>query len=1117
MKKSVKLKKFGLTTVTLFVCLAVMLTCFAFTFPSFSAFAAETPTPLVSGVKVVDKCDYGDSFTVSKPDSGVKVAVTSPDGKIKECADSDFDANNVYTVKATQTGSYTVTYFKGDTLAEATAKYDFRVYVSLDEEYFLRVDDKGADIPTYIKTGGKIKLPDAGVYYYDENKILREYTGANITITSGDTKTPYSVGDEINCSTNGKMFFTYTAQLGEGGSKHMSQTFTVNVQDTFEDVSRPTLTVAGVSSNISVKRPVTLPKATATDDFDQNIKIKITVKGPDSQPVRVVDVDEDGYGYQKPVEGDYTQEDFDRDYPVAVFDNDEAMVFYPMTEGDYTVEYVAEDDSEKESARRTFTMRASDRVAPVFKEIAEDAIPEKWGMSVYSDSEKTNKLDNSGKITFTVPTIVDNKSHVWTEGDESDDLIDLLFRITDADNNRTVVEFSDILADRSDDSKKSGWSKKGNSTYADGEDIEFDLTNGFTFDFSKYDRKDSNGNTAESKAGSYTVYFRAGDKAGNHSSKSYTITLENEYVDSVAPVIEDLDVQPYISTGESFTVPAPVATDANDSRLTIEYSLVSGDKSVTVKGGEKAEFKTVDTATYLVLDEDEEEKNWLEIAADKNLYFVIKATDDVGNVTYNTKDNSATAAQSKTVMNIIDGAIKTGAEQSALKVDGIVFTGEKKVGKIMEAGSFTVETTNAMRKYTGFEVGVYNENGNAVNVELTTYTTVDKDNDKAVIHVKNIKIEPTTAGKHTMVVRAFNVNGYSAVNVYSFDVAESGNNQGGTGSASTIGTSGSINTTYKLHNESIENIGEAGKTYCVVRKINSSSVYALMGSEITFKTQGSARIQDGYSQVTDGDIGTFVPYGADDGKYTVSVTDTDVPVIEAQGVAPTYSEKNVEVVMPSVIGYNKNGPAEIKVSVSASKGSNPKATLNDNNQYVFTPTEDGTYTVTYTAVAGNGKDATASYTITVGDVKGPEFSRIDGTKPSDKIRVGSTFKFDKVAVIDEDNTTDFRVTKKLYDPTGAVVSSATVTGSYNSYKDVQQPDDDTDIKLTMSGDYIVEYIVSDKAGNETTQRVKISVVSKGSGKAKTFTGLSIALTVIAVVLLAGVIIYVVRFRKVKSK
>ena len=89
MKKSVKLKKFGLTTVTLFVCLAVMLTCFAFTFPSFSAFAAETHTPLVSGVKVVDKCDYGDSFTVSKPDSGVKVAVTSPDGKIKECADCD--------------------------------------------------------------------------------------------------------------------------------------------------------------------------------------------------------------------------------------------------------------------------------------------------------------------------------------------------------------------------------------------------------------------------------------------------------------------------------------------------------------------------------------------------------------------------------------------------------------------------------------------------------------------------------------------------------------------------------------------------------------------------------------------------------------------------------------------------------------------------------------------------------------------------------------------------------------------------------------------------------------------------------------------------------------------
>mgnify|MGYP006990205617 CR=1 FL=1 len=56
---------------------------------------------------------------------------------------------------------------------------------------------------------------DAGVYYYDENKILREYTGAEITITSGDTKTPYSVGDEINCSTN-----VYTLFASKSESAH---------------------------------------------------------------------------------------------------------------------------------------------------------------------------------------------------------------------------------------------------------------------------------------------------------------------------------------------------------------------------------------------------------------------------------------------------------------------------------------------------------------------------------------------------------------------------------------------------------------------------------------------------------------------------------------------------------------------------------------------------------------------------------------------------------------------------------------------------------------------------------------------------------------------------------
>ena len=119
MKKSIKLKKIGLSAVTLILCLAVMITCVAFSLPFSHAFADDPSSSLLfddSEHPIVETCDYGDTFTVPTAGSGVELTVKAPNGKNAEVKDGKVSANQV--------GNYTVTY-KND-----TAEYSFKVYVT---------------------------------------------------------------------------------------------------------------------------------------------------------------------------------------------------------------------------------------------------------------------------------------------------------------------------------------------------------------------------------------------------------------------------------------------------------------------------------------------------------------------------------------------------------------------------------------------------------------------------------------------------------------------------------------------------------------------------------------------------------------------------------------------------------------------------------------------------------------------------------------------------------------------------------------------------------------------------------------------------------------------------
>lgn len=1139
MKKIGLFKRIGLIATTAFVCLAMMITCFAFSAPK--TVRADEPTEptapttsaadkLVENLSVKDGYDYGDEIEVP---AGAEVI--APDGKKV----TDITGNKF---KATQLGVYKVKY-----TGAGGVSYSFNVKVKLAEDYFLFIDHNGAAIPTYIGNDTEFTLPDASIKYYDKDNILRslptdKYTveiedslGKTYATTKNATDTGYTTATKFDTKIQTrKVFITYTARLENNGTKYFTKTFTVNIQSKVNKGGNPTIAVSGVPKDASVNRPVTLPVAKATDKNDDNILVEIKVFEPDGKTeVKNVKVNDDGYAY----------ETIDND-PV-VFDNDKSMTFYPTKEGKYKVTYTAYNDFGGKSGTTEGTIEVADHVAPVFKNVEnyEYLIPETWGATVKDENGKSNPMQN--KIKFVIPELVDNKDHVGVPGGEDKNLISLYFRITDADNSKTVLTIPNVFATDVD-----GKFDK-NDVYT--EDATFNNDDkSFTFDFSKYEKKNSKGEKM-SKSGTYTVLWRARDKANNTSSKSYTVTLKDTFEDSAKPSAAEVTAPDYLSAAdETFTVPYPVYADAADSRPMLVYRLYTdAENYIDVKGGEEASL--TEKAGYLVIDADKDSKKELKLG-DK-LYFYVGVTDKAGNFRSNAVAddksfvdvvaNPAEFAKITAATQII-GAAKDD-EAFSVDVSGIKFVNGKAgsteatpiySGDNVNAGMFVITVANeSMRNYTGFEVAVYDPQGTFVDVTLETVSTVD--GGVAKIYVKDIrfnaaisteKTEDNDDPAYTMTIRVFDVNGLNTV--YGFKltgVNATVTDNGSTSAIANIGSSANVYTKYKLHNTVIKGIAGEGP-FRVVRKI-SGGIFSLMGSEFTAVTAGSYSVQDGYikaADINDGkfDFGTDVKFdGANEGSYSFNVVDDAKPVIELQGKMPTYKEiydeekeggaftlTNGLVKIPTAIAYTENGMGKIDIDIIDPDGNDDVDF--DEAENTFKVTKHGVYTVTYTATYENGEKADAQYKISVGDVEAPKFTLKNGTSTSGTKQEGSVFNFKEMVLDEGEDTSGVTITKEIYDPSGELLSSSTVDGSYSGY--ANKKNNGSEIKLNKVGEYTIVYTAKDSVGNPYKITENVTVASKGSGTPTTWTGLSTALIIVAVILLAGVIIYVVKFRKVKK-
>lgn len=1044
---------------------------------SFTAFAAPAPTAaqVFANVKIARRVAYGGTFDIAAAGSAT-VTVTAPSGR-------DVPLDSVPgTVTASEVGTYTVTYEQNG------ESYDFGVYSYTENEYSLKVDGNGADIPTYILKGETFTLPSAKLVYYDED--------GNVVEDSAEVKARFSLGGEqfkdankqvIDPVVSDETAVTYKAdQSGiltvqyyaflNGGSKLYTQDYTVRIQDTFKDTTAPTLSVSNVPRTGNINRGVTLPVATTSDNFDSNVKVDISVTFA-GEPVKEVELDDNGYAVSV------------KETDVA-FDNDRVMTFYPTEEGQYRVTYIATDDAGNQSARHEYEITVSDTSAPVINDIAEWQIPENWGLNVRkatSEDDDTAIPVDDATISFPVPEVVDNAG---SEG------LTISFELTDSKDN-TVIEYTNILDEE----------ETFTGSYT-GEAVTFrDLK----FDFNKVSSDQS-----ATKTGTYTVEYIARDDSGNRVTRRYTISVSNTYTDTNYPSAARItDAPQYLVVGgdqETFTVPAASVADSETSRLRVEYTIKSDasatngyETEVTVDGGEVADILSADGNDYL------EFEDGRKLLLNTKLDLQVKATDSVGqartSVVY-----TVDVVTPDTLPQTIE--VKSNLTENTEAGDSYVANSTVEL-----SGTVTIKADAASYPYTGFELYVVDPDGNTLtsNVSVETYY----DATAGDIVLRNISFTPGKAGTYKLFVRAFNLANVSSATV--FNVTVEADASGGIDfSAAKIPTTGDVYETYNFQRTKVTDsaTGEPADRLYVVHRVTGGRM-SVMNDEFTALNVGTYRFRD---YIIDSASGDEV-YSDKAETYSISVTSDETPVIEALGLVPTYSDTDVEVKLPLFVALTEHANITPDVTVTDKDGENVLLTevdedgddINTSGQplagYTFTPEEDGQYTVSVTA-SYRGVSATAlTYTINVGDVVAPDFTLSASQQTS--YRLNSEFTFETITAVagEDEDVSKFTYTKTLVDPSGEKVD--TVSGTGTTY--ASRGNSGSTITLSKSGTYTVTYEVTDENGNTSTQKYTITVTAQASGGNVSLTAISTVLIIVGIVLIVGVIVYLVRYRKIKPK
>ena len=553
-----------------------------------------------------------------------------------------------------------------------------------------------------------------------------------------------------------------------------------------------------------------------------------------------------------------------------------------------------------------------------------------------------------------------------------------------------------------------------------------------------------------------------------------------------------------------------------------------------------------------------------------NIYIVLKATDSAGNTAYRVRSVKVLDGT------VAPGADQEATYEPVFGDSTNTNTAVGQAGEEYNFGSFTIVYGDYdNRLYTGFELyvqRVQDDKGLQVNESPLDNVSFEyyydtRDTESGQIHVDNIRFTPRRAGTYMIVARGFHVSGASNVKMAFVQIDGSASNTNPSPTAD-ISASMNYNVTYTLSTDYDvpAEWGDSG----ILRSISGGRC-TVMGNEFTALQAVTYKFNDYVFEYetpqSSGGISNHLvryAYADDTVSYAVSgkslassiidpaqnskhvgtqvsaVSDSETAVFRLLGVMPTYTpistaEESVYVTLPNISASSVNGNAtSLTVTITDQNGyevaevydkDTPVSELPDalktdgtsnlvGNMFAFEATKDGTYTVTYNATLNN-QTVSTSYTIRAGKVTSPGFTAEIGyindtlytSDQTVEASVGDSFDFADIKVTDT-SSSGYTYQKTLVNPDGDTLATITLPNRAN---------DGSSYEFTTSGSYRVTYTVTDDIGNTSYVTYTINVTTSSSSiSSDAITTLAVVLIVVGVLLIAGVIVWFIRFRKRKG-
>lgn len=715
-------------------------------------------------------------------------------------------------------------------------------------------------------------------------------------------------------------------------------------------------------------------------------------------------------------------------------------------------------------------------------------------------------------VSYKLQTNFEEGQNVILKAIYADDLADSL-------SDLTLIRYLRLDSQSSSSADKYTDKKDGNENNFC-KDIVFNMTEEFRTNTFNADTM-VDGGTLE--AGTYTVYYKATDSAGNTTTENYSLNVNTSFNFTKAPKVEFKDTfSSAVNSGDKISFSAPVASDENDDRLFTQ-----------------------------VMYKFDNETNWTILEADKDgIYSVVADKDGATSITLRAKtENDApyTNLEVNADNNIGTYAgFKYGYDEQKILIKN---NQDSEVPQIVSLGEFE-SSYNQNDEIAMPTLSLSDDLVDYVNVNIVV-------NHVKVVDEKNVYQEFPV--EDAVVARAGNTYSISNAKFYAtlagnyeicYIITDAGNNKIYIYEKITVSEQSVVDEPRfsNIPEELSEGKLELGKTLTLpVPEITGAGD----NYNYTVTVNGPVGYQLNKESFTPSKAGTYtVVYklwvnGAEveseRKEFKVEVTDSTNPDIrvewelkdsykvDSKVLIPVFSANDIsgiDLESSKIVISSNSYTRTIKGSDMASLLAQYKGWLDEEERIAAGTLESHTnyfsagnlyvtlnhnelYTVTYTAYdkTANKNSASVSYTIKVGDLVAPVLD-IDDNIVASTVKIDSTLSIDisKIAVSDTITTdltaSDVSITVKNTD-TSTVI------------KNIHENDETGKFEylIETAGEYTVTFSVTDKAGNTKTVTRTFTVNEKSTDSMTSTEIIGTVLICVAVVVLAGVVVYFIVSKK----